>query len=100
MTPRRINELRDGPSRMVDDDVIDRYRDEFDGDEAIEATFRRLRRDGHSRLEAVRIILAVLDLSLAEAKRVLARSDTWAEAHAAADDEGAASSDSVPPAPG
>jgi hypothetical protein len=84
---------------MVDDDQIDAYRRQIDGDEAIETTFRRLRREGHSRQQAVRILLEVLDLSLAEAKRVLLSHDTWAEARAASDDETDATS-SVPPAPG
>jgi len=84
---------------MVDDDVIDAYREQIDGDEAIETTFRRLRRDGRSRQEAVRILLEVLGLSLAEAKRLLVRHDTWAEAFDAAEQEDDASP-SVPPAPG
>lgn len=75
------------------------------GDEAIETTFRRLRQDGHSRLEAVRMILDVLDVSLAEAKRLLASNQTWNEARTAAGqatasggDEGMGD-DPVPPAP-
>ncbi|MFB6249410.1 MAG: hypothetical protein ABEL97_12650 [Salinibacter sp.] len=86
----------------MDDATIDAYRNQLDGDEAIEATVRRLRRDGRSRKEAVRILLAVLDVSLAEAKEVLWTSDTWAEARAEttdADDHDVPSS-SVPPAPG
>lgn len=71
------------------------------GDEAIEATLRRLRQDGHSRLEAVRMILEALGVSLAEAKQLLARTDTWAEAWAEADAPGDASSpEGPPPAPG
>jgi hypothetical protein len=76
------------------------------GDEEIETTFRRLRRDGHSRLEALRLILDTLDVSLAEAKRLLMSSDTWAEARAATgqepssnEDASAAPDDPVPPAP-
>ncbi|WP_103028306.1 hypothetical protein [Salinibacter altiplanensis] len=76
------------------------------GDEQIETTFRRLRRDGHSRLEALRLILDVLDVSLAEAKRLLAGNDTWAEVRSETGD-GAPSSmredvgdNPVPPAPG
>jgi hypothetical protein len=86
----------------MDDATIDAYRNQFDGDEEIEATLRRLRRDGRSRKEAVRILLAVLDVSLAEAKEVLWAQDTWAEARAAspdADDSDPPSA-SVPPAPG
>lgn len=71
------------------------------GDEEIETTFRRLRRDGHSRLEAVRMILDTLDLSLSEAKELLLTSDTWAEARDEADaDPDAPPSDVPPPAPG
>ena len=75
------------------------------GDEEIETTFRRLRLDGHSRLEAVRVILDVLDVSLAEAKRLLMSNDTWNEARTETGQEvgfrgdGDASDDSVPPAP-
>ena len=75
------------------------------GDEDIETTFRRLRQDGHSRLEALRLILDALDVSLADAKRLLARNDTWAEAQSAAGQEtpsgaeGEAGDESVPPAP-
>lgn len=71
------------------------------GDETIETTFRRLRRDGQSRLAALRVILDRLDLSLAEAKEVLFTSDTWAEARQ--DSEAnldSLSSDHPPPAPG
>jgi ribosomal protein L7/L12 len=71
------------------------------GDEEIEATFRRLRRDGHSRLEAVRVILDVLDLSLSEAKELLLTSDTWADARNEVEaDEDEPFSDEPPPAPG
>jgi hypothetical protein len=86
----------------MDDATIDQYRDQLDGDEEIEATFRRLRREGRSRKEAVRILLAVLDVSLAEAKEMLWTHDTWAEARADSPDADApdAPSASVPPAPG
>jgi ribosomal protein L7/L12 len=71
------------------------------GDEVIEATFRRLRRDGHSRLEAVRVILDVLGLSLSEAKELLLTSDTWADARNEVEaDEDEPFSDEPPPAPG
>lgn len=70
----------------------------LEDDERIESTFRRLRRDGHSRLEAVRTILDTLDVSLAEAKRLLLSNDTWAEAQDATKEN--TSSSSVPPAPG
>ncbi len=86
---------------MMSDETIRQYKEEMDEDEPIEATFRRLRRDGHSRLEAVRMILDVLDLSLSEAKEVLLTSETWAEARDEADaDPGASSIDVPPPAPG
>jgi hypothetical protein len=68
-------------------------------DEEIEATFRRLRREGHSRLEAVRLILDTLNVSLAEAKQLLLTNDTWKEAREATDAADSSSS-SVPPAPG
>lgn len=93
---------------MPSDEAINRLRDEVDGNEEIEATFRRLRHEGCSRLEAIRMILEVLDVSLVEAKKLLARTDTWAEARSATEQEakrkesgGDAGSDgSVPPAPG
>jgi len=70
-------------------------------DEEIATTFRRLRRDGHSRLEAVRMILDVLDVSLSEAKELLLTSDTWADARDEANaNPDAPSSDVPPPAPG
>ena len=90
---------------MPSDDEIHQLRDEVSGNEAIETTFRRLRQDGHSRLEAVRLILDVLDVSLLEAKRLLVRNDTWQEAQSAAGQETGsgrdveANDDSVPPAP-
>lgn len=92
---------------MPRDEAIDRLREEVSGNEEIEATFRRLRHDGHSRLEAIRMILDVLDVSLAEAKELFAHADTWAEARSAAgqdskpEEEGADGyDDPVPPAPG
>ena len=81
--------------------------DHIDGEEEIEATFRRLRRDGHSRQEAVQVILDTLDVSLTEAKHLLLTHNTWAEARAAtgkADPVGPTNpnqdDNSVPPAPG
>jgi hypothetical protein len=85
---------------MLSDETLRQYEEELDGNEAIEVTFRRLRRDGHSRLEAVRVILNVLDVSLAEAKRVLLTSDTWADAFEETRERSPSSSSSVPPAPG
>jgi hypothetical protein len=80
---------------------------DFDGDEEIEATFQRLRQTGHSREEAVQVILNTLDVSLSKAKRLLLTHDTWAEARAAtgkADNAGTTNpttdNDPVPPAPG
>lgn len=90
---------------MPSDEAIDRLREEVAGNEEIEATFRRLRDDGHSRLEAIRMILDVLDVSLAEAKELLAHADTWAEARSAAgqdpkpEKEADGYDDPVPPAP-
>lgn len=81
-------------------DDLRKYQEELDDDEEIQATFRRLRRDGHSRLDALRMILEVLDLSLGEAKRVLHRADTWAEAREESNDTPSSPSSSVPPAPG
>ncbi len=71
------------------------------GDEEIETTFRRLRQDGHSRMEAVQAILDALGLSLSEAKQILLTSDTWAEARTEAEaDSNPPSADVPPPAPG
>ena len=86
---------------MPDEDLIRKYEDTLNADEEIETTFQRLRRDGHSRKEAVQILLALLDLSLSEAKRVLATSTTWAEVRTeqpSSDPDDA--SPPVPPAPG
>ena len=86
---------------MPDEQTIRKYEASLNANEEIETTFQRLRRDGHSRKEAVRILLALLDLSLSEAKRVLATSTTWAEVRTQqppSDED--PSSPSVPPAPG
>lgn len=87
---------------MPDEDLIRKYEQTLDADEEIETTFQRLRRDGHSRKEAVQILLSLLDLSLPDAKRVLATSTTWAEVRTEQplSDEEASSDPSVPPAPG
>jgi hypothetical protein len=86
---------------MLSDDDLRRYRQEIDADEPIEDTVRRLRQDGHSRLEAVRVVLDVLDVSLREAKTVLLTSETWADARAKAESGPEDSSGDVPPpAPG
>lgn len=90
---------------MPSDDEIQKLRDEVSGDEEIETTFRRIRQDGRSRLEAVRLLLDVLDVSLAEAKRLLASNDTWDEVRSAAGQETEpggnpeSNDDPVPPAP-
>ena len=87
-------------------------QDNVSGDEEIATTFQRLRQEGHSRQEAVRLILDVLDVSLSEAKLLLMSNDTWAEAQSAAGlqsestgdrgepSSGDAGDDSIPPAPG
>lgn len=82
--------------RQIEDDLSD--------EERIETTYRRLRRDGYSRMEAVRVLLEVLDLSLSEAKELLLTTETWAEARAATapQDSSSGGTDdepSVPPAP-
>lgn len=69
---------------MSSHDESPRAKSEVSGDEEIETTFRRLRTDGHSRLEALRVILDSLDVSLREVKSILLTSDTWNEARAAA----------------
>ncbi|MFB6273418.1 MAG: hypothetical protein ABEL51_11045 [Salinibacter sp.] len=90
---------------MPSKEEIDRLRAEVSDDEEIQTTFQQLRQEGYSRLEAVRVILDMLDVSLSEAKRLLARTDTWREARSAAGqktepgrDEDARD-DPVPPAP-
>lgn len=67
---------------MPSQEDTDRYPEDLSGDEEIESTFRRLRADGYSRLEALRVILDVLDVSLKEAKTILLTSETWDEARA------------------
>ncbi|MFP4228777.1 MAG: hypothetical protein ACLFTE_08120 [Salinivenus sp.] len=81
--------------------------DTIDDEEEIAATFRRLRRNGHSRPEAVQAILDALDVSLAEAKQLLLTSETWAEARSSTGRPGPAETtdstpgnDPIPPAPG
>jgi ribosomal protein L7/L12 len=86
---------------MPSENEINRLRNEISGEEEIETTFRRLRQDGHSRLEAVQMILEVLGVSLADAKRLFAGNDTWADAWAEADTPpDSPSPDGPPPAPG
>jgi len=85
---------------MLNDDDLRNYKEGLDENESIEATFRQLRRDGYSRLEAVRVILDVLDVSLREAKEVLLTSDTWAEARDETHPENPPPSNVPPPAPG
>lgn len=85
---------------MPSDDTIRTYEDTLTPDETVEATFQRLRRDGYSRKEAVQILLALLDCSLPEAKRLLATRTTWAEARSASPDAPEDPSPPVPPAPG
>ncbi len=89
---------------MPSEEAIRQIEDDLSGDERIEATYRRLRRDGYSRMEAVRALLDVLDLSLSEAKELLLTTDTWAEARAATPPQESSSGEaddepSVPPAP-
>jgi hypothetical protein len=92
---------------MPSNDEIHRLREEVSGDEEIETTFQRLRHEGHSRLEAVRMILDVLNVSLAQAKELLVRSDTWNEVRSATGQETESEEeveedgydDPVPPAP-
>lgn len=83
---------------MLSDETIRQYEDDLDETEEIAVFFQRLRRDGYSRKEAVWIILEILDLSLAEAKKVFLTSDTWAEVDAQSNESSPSSS--VPPAPG
>ncbi|PSQ82012.1 MAG: hypothetical protein BRD41_01180 [Bacteroidetes bacterium QS_1_63_11] len=91
---------------MPSNDEIHRLREEVSGDEKIETTFQRLRQEGHSRLEAVQLILDALGVSLAEAKTLLVAYDTWDEARVAAGSASGGSGDAstsenpVPPAPG
>ena len=85
---------------MPSNDTIRQYEDTLTPEETVEATFQRLRRDGHSRKEAVQILLALLDCSLSEAKHVLATSTTWAEARGASPNTPDDASPPVPPAPG
>ena len=91
---------------MPSNDEIHHLREEVSGDEEIETTFQRLRQEGHSRLEAVQLILDALGVSLAEAKTLLVAYDTWDEARAATGSASGGSGDAstsenpVPPAPG
>lgn len=84
---------------MPSDATIREYKEQLNDDDEIEATFQQMRRDGHSRKEAVQILLKVLGCSLTEAKQLLATSTTWDEAFDQRDDT-SSSSPSVPPAPG
>lgn len=86
---------------MSRSEPTDLRKNDLDDDQTIEETFQELRRKGLSRLEAVRVILDILDVSLTEAKRILATTDTWREAREATESSQAPSSpDLPPPAPG
>ncbi|PSQ95202.1 MAG: hypothetical protein BRD55_11845 [Bacteroidetes bacterium SW_9_63_38] len=85
---------------MPDEDLLRTYEETLDADEEIETTFQRLRRDGHSRKVAVQILLALLDLSLSEAKRILTTTATWGEVRDDLSSSPDDASSSVPPAPG
>lgn len=86
---------------MSRSEPTDLRKNDLDDDQTIEETFQELRRKGFSRLEAVRAILDVLDVSLTEAKRILATTDTWGDAREATESSQAPSSpDLPPPAPG
>lgn len=89
---------------MPSEDEIRRIEKDLSADERIETTYRRLRRQGYSRQEAVQVLLEVLNLSLAEAKELLLTTETWAEARSATASQESASGDNeneppVPPAP-
>lgn len=89
---------------MPNEEEIRRIENDLSGDERIETTYRRLRREGHSRLETVRALLAVLDLSLAEAKELLLTHETWTEARSATSPQESVPGENddeppVPPAP-
>lgn len=45
-----------------------------------EEVLSRLRRDGHSRIESIKILMTLQDCSLGEAKRVVHTSDVWKDA--------------------
>ncbi len=86
---------------MPTNDSMDSSPPSPPGEENIETTFQRLRRDGHSRMETVQKILDALDVSLREAKQVLLTSDTWAEAREETDTTpDPPASNGPPPAPG
>ena len=51
-----------------------------------ENALRRLRRDGFSPIDAVKITRAVLGVDLDEAKRIVHTSDAWADARAGFDE--------------
>jgi ribosomal protein L7/L12 len=52
----------------------------------IEDVLARLRRDGHSRIESIKILVALRDCSLKEAKQIVHTSDAWADARQSAED--------------
>jgi ribosomal protein L7/L12 len=47
-----------------------------------DAVLARLRADGFSPIESIKVTRAVLDVSLGEAKRIVHESATWADARA------------------
>lgn len=46
----------------------------------VEEVLSRLRRDGYSRVESIKVLMTLQDCSLAEAKRAVHTSDVWKNA--------------------
>jgi len=52
----------------------------------IENVLAGLRRDGHSRIESIKILVALRDCSLKEAKKIVHTSDAWTDAQQSAEE--------------
>lgn len=59
---------------------LEPYENMISEGRSVEEVLSRLRRDGHSRIESIKILITLQDCSLAEAKRAVHTSDVWENA--------------------
>lgn len=59
---------------------LEPYEDMISEGRGVEEVLSRLRQDGYSRIESIKILVTLPDFSLAEAKRAVHTSNAWEEA--------------------
>lgn len=59
---------------------LEPYQNMISEGRSVEEVLSRLRRDGHSRIESIKVLMTLQDCSLTEAKRAVHASDTWKNA--------------------